>query len=415
MIDIISFLGVLSACLIFLNIKNSNKYNVYLGFFFLSMSSFIIGSKIISLTTNFYIISFFFPVLTAILMSSGPMLYFYTKSVLNQKKHTLFDSLHYLPIFLLIINVSPFYLKSKEYQEAFFVQMQSSITHSYKIDTLFCGIHYFFIFRFVSGILYSIWCIRSILNAKAQLLKNKKSAFGNHYYWIIYLSGYLILNFTTLLFSIVYIKYFSTQKILTLDEVPNHAFASYFFWFGIICSIIFIPSVLFNPKVIFSNSSGDSKSKKKNQIKDFKTNSLEESLTPIENDNVVESDTSSNFSQISEKLSLYFYGKPYLQPGFNLSIITNETDIPYHKVTSYFTVYLGIAFNDWKNDMRVEHAIELIKYGQAKNQTIESIGSACGFLSRSNFINSFKKKTGLTPSEYIKTLPESDLVVSLNF
>jgi AraC-like DNA-binding protein len=415
MIDIISFLGLLSVCLIFLNIKNSNKYNVYLGFFFLSMSSFVIGFKIISLTTNFYIISFFFPILTATLMSSGPMLYFYTKAVLNHKKQNILDSIHYLPIFLMILNITPFFLKSKEYQEAFYVQMQSSITHSYKIDTLFCGIHYFFIFRFVSGILYSIWCIRLILNAKAQLLKSKKSALGNHYYWIIYLSGYLILNFTTLLISVGYIKYFSHQRILSLTEVPNHAFAGNLFWFGIICSIIFIPSVLFNPKVIFSNSSGDSKSKKKNQIKDFKTNSLEESLKPIENDNVVESDTSSNFSQISEKLSLYFYGKPYLQPGFNLSIITNETDIPYHKVTSYFTVYLGIAFNDWKNDMRVEHAIELIKYGQAKNQTIESIGSACGFLSRSNFINSFKKKTGLTPSEYIKTLPERDIVVALNF
>jgi AraC-like DNA-binding protein len=78
-------------------------------------------------------------------------------------------------------------------------------------------------------------------------------------------------------------------------------------------------------------------------------------------------------------------------------------------------VYLGIPFNDWKNDMRVEHAIELIKHGQAKNQTIESIAYSCGFLSRSNFVNSFKKKTGLTPSEYLKSLPEGNLVVSLNF
>ena len=178
---------------------------------------------------------------------------------------------------------------------------------------------------------------------------------------------------------------------------------------------LFLPSILFNPGVIYFEKSIKSKSKKKNQIKDFKTNSLEESLVPVDQEINIGAENPSNFTQIAEKLALYFYGKPYLQPGFNLSIITNETDIPYHKVTSYFTVYLGIPFNDWKNDMRVEHSIELIKHGQAKNQTIESIAFSCGFLSRSNFVNSFKKKTGLTPSEYIKTMPEGNLVVSLNF
>jgi AraC-like DNA-binding protein len=176
-----------------------------------------------------------------------------------------------------------------------------------------------------------------------------------------------------------------------------------------------MPSILFNPSVIFYENSTDSKSKKKNRLKDFKNNSLEESLVPLDNQNKSDPIPASQFGQIAEKLALYFSGKPYLQPGFNLSTISNQTDIPYHSVSSYFTVYLGIPFNDWKNDLRVEHAVELIRHGVAKKQTIESIAFTCGFLSRSNFVNSFKKKMGLTPSEYIKTLPEGDLVVPLNF
>ena len=416
MIDIISFLGLLSTIMIFNNVGQGNKFNIYLGFFFLSMSSFIIGTKMISLTTNYYIISIMFPLLAGILMSTGPMLYFYTRSILKLNNKNFFYYIHYLPIILILVDLIPFYLKSREYQENFYEMVQLSIIHVYKIDTLFLPIQYFLLFRFLSGIFYALWCLITTIRSKNYFINNKKKIFLNNYYWLMYLSGFILVIFSVFFFSIIYIKYLATEKILSMTELPSAVFSNHLFSIGIIFAVIFIPSILFNPRILFfRNNMEAAKSKKKNQIKDFKTNSLEESLLPADLENKVGSEIASNFTQIAEKLALYFYGKPYLQPGFNLSIITNETDIPYHKVTSYFTVYLGIPFNDWKNDMRVEHAIELIKHGQAKNQTIESIAYSCGFLSRSNFVNSFKKKTGLTPSEYLKSLPEGKLVVSLNF
>jgi AraC-like DNA-binding protein len=415
MIDIIAFLGLLSVIMIFANIGQANKFNIYLGFFFLSLSSFIIGTKILTLTQNYYIISLSFVVLFGILMTTGPMLYFYTLSVLGRHKKNVFYYLHYLPIVLMLINLLPFFLKSREYQEGFQKLVQLSVLNVYKIDTLFFPIQYFFLFRFVSGIFYALWCFMTTYRSKHYFIKNKKIRFLNNYYWILYLSGFLIINFSILFFSIMYLKFFSSTRILSIEELPSATFASFLFGFGTICAILFLPSILFNPRVIYFEKSTNSKSKKKNQIKDFKTNSLEESLVPADHEINSRTVNLSNFTKVAEELALYFYGKPYLQPGFNLSIITNETDIPYHKVTSYFTVYLGLPFNDWKNDMRVEHAIELIKHGQAKNKTIESIAYSCGYLSRSNFVNSFKKKTGLTPSEYIKTIPEGELVVSLDF
>jgi AraC-like DNA-binding protein len=415
MSDIIVFLGILSVIMIFGNVGQANKFNIYLGFFFMSMSAFIIGNKIISLTTNYYVVSIAITVLAGVLMLTGPMLYFYTSSILNRHKRNGYYYLHYLPILLILIDILPFFLKSREYKEEFYKMIQMSILNISRIDTLFMDIQFFFIFRFISGIAYAVWCFYTTYHAKHYFLKNKNPYFSNQYYWLLYVSGFILIIFSVLLISILSIKFFSSTKILQLNEIPSSVFANYLFVFGSCCSIIFIPSILFNPRILFSNKLANAKPKKKNQIKDFKTNSLEESLLPADNANKVGAESTSNFTQIAEKLALYFYGKPYIQPGFNLSIITNETDIPYHKVTSYFTVYLGLPFNDWKNDMRVEHAIELIKHGQAKNQTIESIAYSCGFLSRSNFVNSFKKKTGLTPSEYIKTMPVGDLVVELNF
>ena len=118
---------------------------------------------------------------------------------------------------------------------------------------------------------------------------------------------------------------------------------------------------------------------------------------------------------ISRKLAEYFKQKPFLQPGFTLSIITQDTNIPYHQLTAYYNNYLGINFNDWKNNARIDYAIELIKEGKAKNLTLESIAYTCGFLSRSNFVNSFRKKTGMTPSEYLKSVPQESMVITLGF
>ncbi len=149
MIDIISFLGLLSTIMIFNNVGQANKFNIYLGFFFLSMSSFIIGTKVISLTTNYYIISIMFPLFAGILMSTGPMLYFYTRSILKSNNKNFFYYIHYLPIILILVNLIPFYLKSREYQEKFYEMVQVSILHVYKIDTLFLPIQYFLLFRFL--------------------------------------------------------------------------------------------------------------------------------------------------------------------------------------------------------------------------------------------------------------------------
>jgi AraC-like DNA-binding protein len=119
---------------------------------------------------------------------------------------------------------------------------------------------------------------------------------------------------------------------------------------------------------------------------------------------------------ISRKLAEYFVDKPYLQAGFTLSTIAQETNIPYHQLTTYYNNYLGINFNDWKNNARIDHAMDLIRDGRAKNLTLESIAYSCGFLSRSNFVNSFRKKTGLTPSEFLRSIPREELkVVSMGF
>lgn len=91
-----------------------------------------------------------------------------------------------------------------------------------------------------------------------------------------------------------------------------------------------------------------------------------------------------------------------MKPGFSLFNFSEETKIPQHQITYYLKVVHDKSFNDFKNYLRIKHAIELLESGVAKNHTLETISINCGFRSRTNFIDAFKKVTGKTPSDYLK-------------
>ena len=59
---------------------------------------------------------------------------------------------------------------------------------------------------------------------------------------------------------------------------------------------------------------------------------------------------------------------------------------------------------DWRNRLRIEYAINLIKNKKGYHQTIESLGKESGLKSNSAFIRCFKQLTNKLPNEYIKDL-----------
>ncbi|TLS52684.1 helix-turn-helix domain-containing protein [Paenibacillus antri] len=60
----------------------------------------------------------------------------------------------------------------------------------------------------------------------------------------------------------------------------------------------------------------------------------------------------------------------------------------------------GQSFIDYVNEVRIERAMELIR---RDSLTITQIGFQVGYRHLSHFIRTFKKRTGITPTEYKKT------------
>ena len=96
--------------------------------------------------------------------------------------------------------------------------------------------------------------------------------------------------------------------------------------------------------------------------------------------------------------------KFFIEPKLNADFLANEVDISITKLSNTIKLFSGKSFNDYINEFRIELAKELLKNKNYKNYTIASIGLESGFNSKSNFYYTFKKHTGLTPTEYQKSL-----------
>lgn len=92
-----------------------------------------------------------------------------------------------------------------------------------------------------------------------------------------------------------------------------------------------------------------------------------------------------------------------LSSDFTVERLAQMVGSKYKYVSQVINETYGCNFSTFINEYRIKEACRRIgdreHYG---NLTIEAIAHEVGFKSRTTFIASFKKVTGLTPSEYIK-------------
>lgn len=105
---------------------------------------------------------------------------------------------------------------------------------------------------------------------------------------------------------------------------------------------------------------------------------------------------------ITERIfKLFEDSEEYLSTDFNLNKLADLVGSNYKNVSQVINENFKKNFNTLLNEYRIKEACrrmgDLTRYG---NYTVEAIGESVGFGSRSTFISTFKKITGLTPSEY---------------
>lgn len=103
----------------------------------------------------------------------------------------------------------------------------------------------------------------------------------------------------------------------------------------------------------------------------------------------------SNDDERMEKLIDYI-SKNYMY-DLKLTDLSEEFNLNYYYLSSYFNQEMKEGFNDYLNRVRIDKACKLLKESRT---SIAEVGSQVGYSDHSYFCRVFKKITGRTPSEW---------------
>lgn len=127
-----------------------------------------------------------------------------------------------------------------------------------------------------------------------------------------------------------------------------------------------------------------------------------EKLKPFNLDPIIPNITSTAIEiEICEKIkSEMVANEYYLNQDLTLHDFAKEIQVSARTISNCINQNIGLNFNEWVNNHRVDTALEIIK-ADVKNQlSIEGIGFDAGFKSRSAMYAAFKKRLGHSPGHF---------------
>lgn len=96
--------------------------------------------------------------------------------------------------------------------------------------------------------------------------------------------------------------------------------------------------------------------------------------------------------------------KLYRNSKLSLHILAGKTGLTENNISQLINEGLKKNFYDFVNEYRVNEVKRIIKDRQHDHLTLLGIAIECGFNSKSTFNSIFKKHTGMTPSQYKKSI-----------
>lgn len=117
--------------------------------------------------------------------------------------------------------------------------------------------------------------------------------------------------------------------------------------------------------------------------------------------------TGNTIQEEIKKLSAFFNEeKPYLDSEFTIYKLSESLNLARHELTEVLNTGIGKNFYQFVNEYRVEEVKQKLKNPKYDKYSIDAIGFECGFNSKSTFYEVFKKYTGFSPAQYKSSLKQ---------
>ena len=110
--------------------------------------------------------------------------------------------------------------------------------------------------------------------------------------------------------------------------------------------------------------------------------------------------------ELQQRFDVYITEQRFLNPDTNLKEVAGRLGIPSYVLSIFIHQAYQMHFNDVINSHRVNYIREGLTNEQWDTLTLEAVGQIAGFNNRITFLNAFKKFTGVTPSQYLKSVQD---------
>ncbi len=362
------FQGFFLSIIIFFIKTGNKKANRILSLFIVSISISI--STIFILESNFYIYApFLFRIYEPLQFIFGPLLLLYVNYMTDKSyKIKAFFYINFLPFILYIISLVPFFLSGFDNQLKFVNSILSNKANLYNI-----------LFEVATNIYMIIYILFSYFKVKTYqwYIKDNYSLIDEiNLNWLkLFLKGIIIVYLFFIIPFVLMIFGFNMDIIVNLIS----AIVSF--------SIFVFSYISISKSKIFTGI--------ETQINYFSKNA-KYSTSPLTKDEI-----NSHWNDI---LSIIKSEKLYLDKALSLNQLSEKAGLSRQYLSQIINQCTGGNFYDFINKYRVEEAKRLLTDPEyLKKFTILSAAFDSGFNSKATFNSIFKKVTGKTPSEYIKS------------
>lgn len=304
----------------------------------------------------------------------GVMLFLYVSSVTNfyPKKRTL-ALLHFLPSLATLIYLIPFIMLPSEQK----IEVFKNEGKGYEVFqfVVLLGV-------FVSGVIYVFFSNRLLLKHKKKIRNQFSDLEKINLKWLQFLTYGLgivwflviftrndVLIFSAVSIFVILIGFFGLQQEDIFSSTKDNDIETQGLTMESLQNEVSIQKEEEKGKY---NSSG---------LSDEKANLLHAQLSLAMEEDKVYTNSKLSLSELADKLNT---------PANYLSQILNEKEEQ--------------NFYDYVNTFRVNEFKRLISIPKNQNLTLLAVAYDCGFNSKSSFNRYFKKCTGQTPSQYLKTI-----------
>lgn len=100
--------------------------------------------------------------------------------------------------------------------------------------------------------------------------------------------------------------------------------------------------------------------------------------------------------------------KPYIQPNLKIADLASAVGTSAHTLSYVFNQHLERNYYDYINDYRIAEFKRLVNKDEYARYTLSALAELCGFSSRASFFRYFKKATGITPNEYVRSIGKNN-------